>query len=132
VGGPLQEAEIELRCHAESLRTRVDDAFEALAVHEAAAAIGEFVTVANRYLQTTAPWTLAKRSETERLAVVLEHALEAARLAAWYYEPFIPRAAREAQQRLTSVPPSVGKPLFPRLGRRPKTSAELCVSLPPS
>jgi methionyl-tRNA synthetase len=93
----------------------VDAAFDTLALHAAAAAIGDFVTEANRYLQATAPWILATRGETERLAIVLQHTLEAACLAAWYYEPFIPRAAREAQQRLSSQPPRVGPPLFPRL-----------------
>jgi methionyl-tRNA synthetase len=112
---PPGDAEATLRWHAKTLRARVDAAFERLTVHEAVAAVGDFVREVNRYLQTTAPWTLAKRGDGERLAVVLESAIDAARLAATFYAPIIPRASAEAIRRLTSNPPVVGEPLFPRL-----------------
>src|SRR5207253_635067 len=49
--------------------------------------IGEFVSDTNRYLEVTAPWGLAKRGDADRLGVVLQHAVEAARLAARLSEP---------------------------------------------
>jgi len=125
----LGSAEDRLREHATGLGPRVSAAVEALALHEALAAIHEFVRDTNRYIDATAPWTLAKESQTERLAVVLDHVVEAARLAAWYYAPFIPRAATEAHRRLCGTAPAVGggrfnatarehvdigAPLFPR------------------
>ena len=126
---PLSQAEEDLRAHARVLADRVASAFEALAVHAAVAAIGDFVSEANRYLEITAPWTLAKPGSSPRLELVLDHAVEAARLAAWYYAPIIPRAAAEAHQRLAGVPVehgsgtfqpaprgavTFGPPLFPR------------------
>jgi methionyl-tRNA synthetase len=126
----LTVAEVELRAHAEELGARVATAFETLALHEAAAAVGAFVSEANRYIQLTAPWELAKHGPSARLAVVLDHVVEAARLAAWYYAPFLPCAALEAHQRLAGTLAAagggvfrpaarervlVGSPLFPRV-----------------
>ncbi len=112
---PISEAELALRARGEEAGRRVEAAFDALALSEAVAAIGDFVAEINRYLQITAPWALDKRGENERLGLVLEHTLEATRLAAGYYAPVIPRAAAEAERRLSSSPPTVGEPLFPRL-----------------
>ena len=121
------------------LAERVDAAFEALALHEAVAAVGDFVGQANRYLEITAPWSLAKQGLTARLELVLDHAVEAARLAAWYYAPIIPRAAAEAHQRLAGTPVAsghgtfqprprgnvtFGPPLFPAARITPSAAAE--------
>jgi methionyl-tRNA synthetase len=126
----LQAPEEALREQAALLADRVSVAFDSLAVHEAVAAIGAFVGEANRYVQLTAPWELAKNGSSARLAVVLDHLVEAARLAAWYYAPIIPRAAAEAHLRLAGSLPApgesllgarqrgnviIGPPLFPRL-----------------
>jgi methionyl-tRNA synthetase len=126
----LSLAETDLRDHAATLTERVSTAFENLALHDAVGAVGTFVNQANRYIQITAPWELAKQGSTARLAVVLDHVVEAARLAAWYYAPFVPRAATEAHQRLAGTQPAVdggcfgavrrgrvvvGAPLFPRV-----------------
>ncbi|MBV9325781.1 MAG: methionine--tRNA ligase [Chloroflexi bacterium] len=106
--------ELELCAEAEKLDSRVTAAFETLALHEAVAAVGEFVTAANRYLQVTAPWQLAGTGDARRLGVVLRHTLQAARLAARWYAPIIPRAAAEASRRLGVTRVEVGPPLFPR------------------
>jgi methionyl-tRNA synthetase len=108
--GPEQE----LCEQARRLESRVADAFETLALHEGVAAIGDFVSAANRYLQVTAPWELARSAKSPRLGVVLRHTLGAARLAARWYSPYIPRATAEASRRLSTVPVEIGPPLFPR------------------
>ncbi|MCA1648079.1 MAG: class I tRNA ligase family protein, partial [Chloroflexi bacterium] len=128
--GLLCAADLELRARARALEERVAAAFESLALHDAAAAVRAFVEDANRYAQVTAPWDLAKVGQHDRLAVVLDHLVEAARLAAWYYAPFVPQAAAVAHQRIAGCVPStgvgsfevhrratvqVGPPLFPRL-----------------
>ena len=107
----------EAALHAEAalLVARVDEAVDRLALHEAVAAVGVFVGHVNRYLDLTAPWSLTREQQTERLDVVLQHLLEATCLAATYYTPVIPRAAAEALRRLGSHPALVGPPLFPRL-----------------
>jgi methionyl-tRNA synthetase len=123
-------AELRLRDEAAHLAERVTQAFETLELHEAPAAVGAFVSEVNRYVDLTAPWTLARDGDTQRLAVVLTHLVEATRLAAWYYAPIIPIAATAAYYRLVGTPPApgggvftleerpavhVGPPLFPRI-----------------
>jgi methionyl-tRNA synthetase len=113
--GPACAPEAELCARAELVESRVARAFETLALHQAATAVGEFVKDANRYLQVTAPWELARAGETSRLGVVLRHTLDAARLATRWYSPVIPRASAEASRRLGVTPVQTGAPLFPRL-----------------
>jgi methionyl-tRNA synthetase len=130
LSGELTADEHALRGAARELAERTEAGFETLALHAAAAAVGEFVSQANRYLERTAPWLIARQGANERLAVVLGHAVEAARLAAWHYAPIIPRAASEAHIRLSGGSPQQdggtfgavgvqsvvgGPPLFPRV-----------------
>jgi methionyl-tRNA synthetase len=112
--GEVCAPERELCEQAERTEARVTAAFETLALHEAVTAVPEFIKDANRYLQATAPWDLARTGDARRLGVVLRHALEAASRAAGWYAPIIPRAAAEASRRLSATPPEVGAPLFPR------------------
>ncbi len=114
IPGPDSTSEDALSTQAAQLETRVTRAYATLALHEAIAAVGDFVKDANRYLQLTAPWDLARAGETSRLGVVLRHTLEAARLATRWYAPVIPRAAAEASRRLCATPIHTGAPLFPR------------------
>jgi methionyl-tRNA synthetase len=114
VAGDAAAPEQHLCEQARLLESRVTTAYETLALHEAASAVGDFVTEANRYLQTTAPWDLARTGDTGRLGLVLRHALDAARRASHWYAPIIPRAAAEASRRLSATPIQTGTPLFPR------------------
>jgi methionyl-tRNA synthetase len=98
----------------EAAQARVAEAFDALAPHQAAAAVGDLVREVNRYLQASAPWDLAKAGQTERAQAVIGDAVTATRLAAELYLPFIPRASAEALRRFAASPPEVGPPLFPR------------------
>lgn len=127
---PPDLAEGALRDEAAHLSARVAAAFENLALTEAATAVGEFVSHANRYVDATAPWALARAGEAGRLALVIDHVVEAARVAAWHYAPILVRAASDAHRRLAGGPPptsgggtfdplprgevAVGPPLFPR------------------
>ena len=123
------EPERDLTEQATVLGERVESAYAALALHDVARAIGTFVGDVNRYLDVTAPWKLGHQAQAPRLSLVLEHVVEATRLAAWYYAPLIPRAATAAHQRLAGTPPApggeafvpgrpatvrTGPPLFPR------------------
>jgi methionyl-tRNA synthetase len=108
-------SDLALRRAGEIARVRVAAAFADLSIHEAVAAVGEFVGEANRYLEVTAPWSLARVGANDRLGVVLREVVAAARLAAELYAPIIPRAAAEASRRLSANPPIVDSPLFPRV-----------------
>ena len=53
----------------------------------------------NRYIDTTAPWVLAK-SDPERLKTVMRHIFETLRIVAGLIWPFMPESASKIQEQL--------------------------------
>ncbi|MCL2654957.1 MAG: methionine--tRNA ligase [Coriobacteriia bacterium] len=102
-----QEAS-ELRQIAAGLYARVDAAYEALDYAGALEAIWDLVKATNRYLENSAPWTLAKADadtpQQARLSAVLYAALEAVRIVALYTAPVLPQTSAEVCARL-GLPP---------------------------
>jgi methionyl-tRNA synthetase len=87
--GPEQAIDQELRTMATGLFPQLDHAFGALEFVAAADAVRAVVSRANRYVEETAPWRLA-RSDQERLATVLYTLAETERLLAIALGPFLP------------------------------------------
>ncbi len=97
----------------------------------------DLVKRANRYIEDSAPWNLAKSEETmDRLAAVLFNALEAVRIAALFTAPVMPVTSLEVWRRMglpnihsvtdlaaeaqwgrlpVGNPVVKGEPLFPRI-----------------
>ena len=68
----------------------------------AAAAVHELCARANLYVEDSAPWNLAKSEETrDELAAVIYNALEAIRIMALFYAPFMPNTSAEVFRRLS-------------------------------
>lgn len=106
--GAVPAAEIEdegakaLIATSDGLPARVDAAMDKFAPHEALSAIWDLVGAANKYVEDSAPWTLAKARQQEgeagaaasaRLATVLYNLAESLRLIAYHIDPFIPGTA---------------------------------------
>jgi methionyl-tRNA synthetase len=92
-GGDAEFAELVSR--SEPALARVERAMEALQPHQALVAVAEHASRINRYLDTRAPWKLAKDPEQRRAAeAVLYHACDAIRALAILLAPFIPETAR--------------------------------------
>ena len=69
----------------------VDRHMEDLAFNKALQTIWELISAANKYIDETAPWTLAKDpAQKERLGTVMYNLLEASRLIALLVAPFMP------------------------------------------
>ena len=69
----------------------VDGHMEALAFNKALQAIWELVSAANKYIDDSAPWTLAKdEAQRERLGSVMYNLLEAIRMIGLLVTPFMP------------------------------------------
>ncbi|MCG8554776.1 MAG: methionine--tRNA ligase [Proteobacteria bacterium] len=122
---------------------------DAIAPHRALESVWELVMAANRYVDQTAPWALAKASKRERLEQVAYTVLEALRWLAVMVWPFMPdkAGALNAQLGLAPVEPRIGQdqwpaqwgqlaggqaihpgePLFPRIDK--KQEAELLARL---
>jgi methionyl-tRNA synthetase len=85
---------------------RVERSMETYLLHEALAALWEFVGAANRFVEAEQPWQLAKLAKSgdsaaeERLRGVLGDLLEACRVTTLAAAPFIPSAARRATTQL--------------------------------
>ncbi len=133
VSGALTREDQEIRAAAEETRSVVDQVMSDFAFQKALAEIWEFIGAVNRYVDTAAPWELAKdpakRPRLERVLCTLADALQFLGI---ILDPFVPDAATKIRGalgytkkpqltdavvgRLTSVP-AVEKmsALFPRI-----------------
>ncbi len=117
---------------------------EQLQFRDALDGLWEFVRAGNKYIDTEAPWALAKKGDTARLAAVLRNALECVRIAASHLWCVCPQKATELLAKLGEHMPSLvvsldglptaarvaaGEPLFPRMEAEPTSSPAVA---PPS
>ncbi len=107
-----------LRQSALGLTQHVETALQTLDFSIALEVIFRVVSDANRYIETTAPWQLAKTTP-ERVPTVLSVLVEVIRLVARALEPFMPNAAQAIRAQLGLGP---GQPLGPRRVLFPKNS----------
>jgi methionyl-tRNA synthetase len=92
---PPGEEDLALIALAGEVQRTVDAAMEEVEFHKALAAIWDLVKAANRYVDASAPWALARdASKRERLGTVLYNILEAARICVLLSAPFVPAAAQ--------------------------------------
>jgi methionyl-tRNA synthetase len=113
---------------AESAVEAYRAAFDRYAVDEAIAAAWTLVRRANRYIEETSPWKLAKDGDRDRLASVLNALLESVRLVALLLTPVMPRKCDEIRRRLSepdgSGPLSLAGARWDPLGFRPARRLE--------
>ncbi len=94
--GPLEATEAALRSLVAALPERIGVALDDFDFRAAVGAVWELVTAANRYVDETAPWALAKRAgagdtvTARRLDTVLWTLAECLRLLGVLLEPFLP------------------------------------------
>jgi methionyl-tRNA synthetase len=94
-----------LRDSADGMFERVKDAFDRFDYSAALNAMWDLVRAANRYLEESAPWGLAKDPEkADQLANVLYSTLEVCRLVALYTAPVMPATSDEVMSRLSLDP----------------------------
>ena len=86
--GPEDDALLE---KAKALRARYETDMEAYAFQNALADVFEVIDAANKYIDATAPWVLAKNEESKpRLARVLYNLAETLRICTVLLQPFMP------------------------------------------
>lgn len=107
---------------AVAARQQVDAAMEALQPHLALAAIAEYSSSVNRYVDGRAPWKTAKDPATAPEAQrTLHFACAALRELAELLTPFVPLAAQRIREKLDTKPITRGEPLFPRVAMPAET-----------
>jgi methionyl-tRNA synthetase len=109
--------------------------FDALAFHRALDAIWELVTAANKYVDSTAPWKLAKEDDKSRLEQVCYTVLETLRWLSIMLFPVMPVKCNELRAQLGMSPllPTEQVDLWPSAwgGLRPGTETQATTPLFP-
>ena len=87
----------ELISMAKALRDKYEKAMDAFAPHDALNEIFRVIQRANKYIDESAPWVLAKDMDANRdkLAFVLYNLLESARICGVLLTPFIPESCEK-------------------------------------
>ena len=86
---------------AGSLRDRYETQMEHYAFQNALSEVFTVISRANKYIDETAPWILAKdESKRPRLACVMYHLLETVRICAGLLRPFMPGTVEEILKRI--------------------------------
>jgi len=92
--GPSETVDETFRNRFGAAISVVDDLMNELSFNKALQAIWELVGAANKYIDETAPWALAKdESQKPRLGTVMYNLLEGTRLIALLTAPFMPDTA---------------------------------------
>ncbi|MBN1825145.1 MAG: methionine--tRNA ligase [Candidatus Eisenbacteria bacterium] len=103
-----------LRDEAAAAAERYAGAMDRFEFHNALAAVWDLIRRANRYIEESAPWKLAKEPESRaRLETVLYNVAEALRITAVLVSPVMPAKAEELAAAL-GVPQSAGGMRFER------------------
>ncbi len=92
--GPLQEDDRGLRDLAVKVVADYKARMESFELHNAMAAVWSLISSMNKYIDKTAPWTLAK-TDTARLGVVMYHLMEGLRYVAELVYPVMPDTSKK-------------------------------------
>ncbi len=83
--------------------------------------IWELINMANKYVEETKPWNLAKENKTEELKFFIRLLVEVIRAVADEVEAFMPHTAKLIKEQIGSDTVKKGSPLFPRIDTKPKS-----------
>ncbi len=99
--GDLEEIDRDLALTAVRVAGDAERLMGELSFHRLLIAVWELINLANKYIDTTAPWSLAKDpAKAGRLNTVLYQLLETLRFAAVLISPFMPGTAEKIQAQL--------------------------------
>jgi methionyl-tRNA synthetase len=89
--GPTEELDLELRALAEAIVPEAANYMEKMDFPNSLATVFKLISRANKYIDETAPWSLAKdETQKTRLGTVMYHLVEAVRIATILISPAMP------------------------------------------
>jgi methionyl-tRNA synthetase len=77
--------------------------------------IWEVIGIANKYIEDSKPWALAKEKRTDELAGMMRNLLGALKTVALAIDPFMPSTSKEMLSQLAKDKLGKSTPLFPRI-----------------
>ncbi len=133
--GSLDEIDRQLIDKARATSLEVARHFEALAFHRALDTLWELVSAANKYVDSTEPWRLAKQDDQTRLGQVCYTVLETLRWLSIMLFPVMPGKCNELRAQIGMSPllPTEQVDLWPSAwgGLRPGTQTQTATPLFP-
>ena len=131
----LEEVDQQLIDKATAVSKQAAEHIEALAFHRALDAIWELVSAANKYVDSTEPWKLAKQDDKTRLEQVCYTVLELLRWLSVMLFPVMPDKCNELRAQIGIAPllPTEQIDLWPSAwgGLRPGTQTQTATPLFP-
>src|SRR5258705_1275955 len=124
VTAPVEAADREIAIAAAEARATLEQAMEELAFQKALGGIWAFIGAVNRYVDTSAPWALAKdAAKRPRLERVLCTLADSLGFLGVVLEPFLPDAARKIREAIgASSPLALDAAVVGRLTLVPRVS----------
>jgi methionyl-tRNA synthetase len=123
VTGPVEAADREIATAAAEARAAVEQAMRDFAFQKALGGIWTFIGSVNRYVDTSAPWVLAKdparRPRLERVLCTLADSLGFLGIV---LDPFLPDAARKIREALGQGAPTLEAAVVGRLTAVPRVT----------
>ena len=100
-----QEMKLGLESNSKTAISEFETEMEIFGFNKAILAVWEFINQMNKYIDTTAPWELAKKKSTRKqLQVVLYNLLEGLRIISGLIYPVMPNTAETMQSHLGMDP----------------------------
>jgi methionyl-tRNA synthetase len=97
--GTSDDEDDQLKNQAIALPDKYESFMKEMAFHKALMSVWEVISGVNKYIDTTAPWVLAK-SDPDRLATVIFHIVETLRIVSGLIWPFMPESSEKIQAQL--------------------------------
>lgn len=98
---PSTDADHDLITLTQEMHSRVNEAMESIAPHLAIERIWNVIRRANRYVEETKPWELARSEQgRHRLKAVLYNLAETLRIISLFITPFMPHTAQRMREQL--------------------------------
>ncbi len=104
----------------QQLESRVCSALEGQNFSLALEAIWELIAMANKHVEETKPWNLAKENKQEELKEFIRLLIDVIRSVSRELEIFIPQTALSIQEQFGEDKIKKGNPLFPRIETKKK------------
>ena len=105
--GEFQQLDLELGAKAHQAIDALAGAVNNMKLDKGLDTVMNVIRAGNRYLEQTAPWTLAKNGETERLGTVLYTAAEVLRVVSGLLMPLMPEKMSELRYTLGMTPEEI-------------------------